>query len=54
MGRLFTVKSVRDVIARDIGADPDMQSRRLDGEIAVELVPQGTLVERIRAGGTGV
>jgi len=42
------------VITSHIGLNPETQSKMISGEIAVELVPQGTLVERIRAGGMGL
>jgi acetate CoA/acetoacetate CoA-transferase alpha subunit len=45
---------VRKIIVSHIGLNPETQKQMLDGEIAVELVPQGTLIERIRAGGYGL
>jgi acetate CoA/acetoacetate CoA-transferase alpha subunit len=54
IGKLVTAKVVRKVIASHIGLNPETQQKMLAGEIEVELVPQGTLIERIRAGGYGL
>lgn len=51
---LLDVRAVRKLIASHIGKSPEAQRQMLAGEIEVELVPQGTLVERIRAGGVGL
>ena len=53
IGKLVTAKCVRRVIVSHIGTNPETQQKMLSGEIEVELVPQGTLIERIRAGGYG-
>ncbi len=54
IGKLVTAKLVRKVIASHIGLNPETQQKMLAGEMEVELVPQGTLIERIRAGGYGL
>jgi acetate CoA/acetoacetate CoA-transferase alpha subunit len=54
VGKLITAGAVRRVIASHIGLNPETQAKMLAGEIVVELVPQGTLVERIRAAGVGL
>ncbi len=54
IGKLITAKLVRKVIASHIGLNPETQQKMLSGEIEVELVPQGTLIERIRAAGYGL
>ncbi len=54
VGHLISGGCVRRLIASHIGLNPEAQARRASGEIDVELVPQGTLVERIRAGGVGL
>ena len=54
IGKLIDARLVRKVIASHIGTNPVTQRQMLAGEIEVELVPQGTLVERIRAGGYGL
>jgi acetate CoA/acetoacetate CoA-transferase alpha subunit len=54
IGKLVSAGAVSRLIASHIGLNPETQSRMLSGEIEVELVPQGTLVERIRAAGVGL
>lgn len=54
IGKLISAHAVRRVIASHIGLNPETQAQMIAGEIEVELVPQGTLVERIRAGGVGL
>jgi len=54
IGKLITADAVRKVIASHIGLNPETQKKMLAGDIEVELVPQGTLIERIRAGGFGL
>lgn len=54
IGKMITAGVVRKVVASHIGLNPETQKKMLGGEIEVELVPQGTLVERIRAGGAGL
>jgi len=54
IGKLIAAKLVRKVIASHIGLNPETQQKMLAGEIEVELVPQGTLIERIRAAGYGL
>src|SRR6185369_395044 len=45
---------VARVITSHIGLNPETQKKMLSGEIQVELIPQGTLIERIRAAGYGL
>lgn len=54
IGKLISAGAVARVIASHIGLNPETQAKMISGEIDVELVPQGTLVERIRAGGMGL
>ena len=54
MGKLIAAHLVRRVVTSHIGTNSETQRQMLAGELAVELVPQGTLVERIRAGGYGL
>ncbi|TDR93489.1 CoA transferase subunit A [Enterovirga rhinocerotis] len=54
IGKLVTARAVSRVVASHIGLNPELQKLMIAGEIEVELVPQGTLVERIRAGGVGL
>ncbi len=53
-GRLIANRQVKKVIASHIGTNPMTGELMNSGEMEVELVPQGTLVERIRAGGYGL
>ncbi|OYW57379.1 MAG: acetyl-CoA--acetoacetyl-CoA transferase subunit alpha [Hyphomicrobium sp. 32-62-53] len=54
VGKLVDAKCVRRVIVSHIGTNPETQRQMFADEITVELVPQGTLIERIRAGGYGL
>jgi acetate CoA/acetoacetate CoA-transferase alpha subunit len=54
IGKLIAAKLVKKLIASHIGLNPETQRQMIAGELEVELVPQGTLVERIRAGGCGL
>jgi acetate CoA/acetoacetate CoA-transferase alpha subunit len=54
IGKLVGAKLLRRAIVSHIGLNPETQRQMLAGETQVELVPQGTLIERIRAGGFGL
>ena len=54
IGKLVSAGLVRKTIASHIGLNPETQQKMIQGTMEVELVPQGTLVERIRAGGFGL
>ena len=54
IGILIAAKRVKKVIASHIGTNPETGRQMIAGEIDVELVPQGTLAERIRCGGAGL
>ena len=54
VGKLIDAGCVRCVKASHIGTNPVTQKKMIAGEIDVELIPQGTLAERIRAGGAGL
>lgn len=54
IGKLISARLVRRLVTSHIGTNPETQQQMLAGEIDVELVPQGTLAERIRAGGHGL
>ena len=54
IGKLISAKLVGKAIVSHIGLNPEAQRQMLAGEMSVELVPQGTLVERIRAAGYGL
>lgn len=54
VGALICAKLVKRLIASHIGTNPETQRQMIAGECEVILVPQGTLVERIRSGGFGL
>jgi acetate CoA/acetoacetate CoA-transferase alpha subunit len=54
IGKLISAGLISRVIASHIGLNPETQQQMIAGKIAVDLVPQGTLIERIRAGGFGL
>ncbi|MBA2718999.1 MAG: CoA transferase subunit A [Chloroflexi bacterium] len=54
MGLLLQNRQVRRVIASYVGENKVFERQALAGEIELELVPQGTLAERLRAGGVGI
>lgn len=54
IGKLIVNKCASKIVVSHIGTNPETQRQMIDGELEVELVPQGTLAERIRAGGVGL
>ncbi|MGZ4488610.1 MAG: CoA transferase subunit A [Nocardioides sp.] len=54
LGRLLMAKRLRRVVASYVGENKEFARQYLHGELEVELTPQGTLAERMRAGGTGI
>jgi acetate CoA/acetoacetate CoA-transferase alpha subunit len=54
IGKLIAAGLVAKVVASHIGLNPEAQRQMIAGKIGVDLVPQGTLIERIRAGGFGL
>ena len=54
LGRLIESIQVKKVIASHIGTNPETGRQMNEKEMEVELVPQGTLAERVRSGGTGL
>jgi len=54
IGKLVSAGLVARAIVSHIGLNPETQQKMIAGEMEVELVPQGTLVERIRAAGVGL
>jgi acetate CoA/acetoacetate CoA-transferase alpha subunit len=54
IGKLIDAGCVARAIVSHIGTNPVTQRKMLDGDMEVELVPQGTLAERIRAAGAGL
>jgi acetate CoA/acetoacetate CoA-transferase alpha subunit len=54
IGKLVDARLLRKAIVSHIGTNPETQRQMIAGELQVDLVPQGTLIERIRAGGFGL
>lgn len=54
VGPLIVNKRVDKLIASHIGTNPETGRQMIQGDLEVELVPQGTLAERVRAGGSGL
>jgi 3-oxoacid CoA-transferase subunit A len=54
LGRLLGAKRLRRMIASYVGENKEFARQYLSGELEVELTPQGTLAERMRAGGSGI
>ena len=53
-GKLITNKQVKKVIVSHIGTNPNTSEQMNSGELEIEFSPQGTLAERVRAGGAGL
>jgi acetate CoA/acetoacetate CoA-transferase alpha subunit len=54
IGKLVRAKLLRSAVVSHIGLNPETQKQMMSGELDVQLVPQGTLIERIRAAGFGL
>lgn len=54
VGKMIVKKQFKKVIVSHIGTNPETGRQMREGELEVELVPQGTLAERVRAGGAGL
>lgn len=54
LGLLLENRQISKMIASYVGENKEFERQYLSGELEVELVPQGTLAERIRAGGAGI
>src|SRR5689334_24142031 len=54
LGVLLRNRQVRKVIASYVGENAEFERQMLAGELEVELTPQGTLAEKLRAGGAGI
>lgn len=54
IGLLLKTRQVRKMIASYVGENAEFERQLLSGELEVELIPQGTLAERVRAGGAGI
>ncbi len=54
LGKLLSAKRIRRTVSSYVGENKEFERQFLTGELEVELVPQGTLAERLRAGGAGI
>src|ERR687889_695768 len=54
LGRLLTAKRLRRMVSSYVGENKEFARQYLAGELEVELTPQGTLAEKLRAGGAGI
>jgi 3-oxoacid CoA-transferase subunit A len=54
IGKLLRTRQVRKMIASYVGENKEFERQYLAGELEVEFCPQGTLAERLRAGGAGI
>jgi 3-oxoacid CoA-transferase subunit A len=54
LGLLLENRQIRKMISSYVGENKEFERQYLSGELEVELVPQGTLAERVRAGGAGI
>ena len=54
IGKLVSAGLIGRTVASHIGLNPETQQQMIAGKMAVDLVPQGTLIERVRAGGFGL
>jgi 3-oxoacid CoA-transferase subunit A len=54
LGLLLKTRQIRKMISSYVGENAEFERQLLSGELEVDLVPQGTLAERIRAGGAGI
>src|SRR6202140_4815534 len=54
MGVLLTTRQVKKVMASYVGENKEFERQVLSGELELELTPQGTLAEKLRAGGAGI
>lgn len=54
LGLLLKNKQIKKMVASYVGENKEFERQVLSGELEVELVPQGTLAEKIRAGGAGI
>lgn len=54
VGKMVVAKMFRKIMASHIGTNKETGRQMMEGETEVELIPQGTLIEQIRAGGFGL
>lgn len=54
LGKLLETKQIKKMIASYVGENKEFERQYLNGELEVELTPQGTLAEKLRSGGAGI
>ena len=54
LGQLLNARRIRRMVSSYVGENKEFARQFLSGELEVELTPQGTLAERMRAGGSGI
>ena len=54
LGKLLKEQRIKRMISSYVGENADFEKQYISGQLEVELTPQGTLAERIRAGGAGI
>jgi 3-oxoacid CoA-transferase subunit A len=54
LGQLLTTRQIKKMIASYVGENKEFERQYLAGELELEFTPQGTLAEKLRAGGTGI
>jgi 3-oxoacid CoA-transferase subunit A len=54
LGTLLTTRQIRKMVASYVGENKEFERQFLAGELELEFVPQGTLAEKLRAGGAGI
>ncbi|MFS1586253.1 CoA transferase subunit A [Acinetobacter radioresistens] len=54
LGKLLATRQIKKMISSYVGENKEFERQYLSGELEVELTPQGTLAEKLRAGGAGI
>ncbi|NMM36074.1 MAG: CoA transferase subunit A [Glaciimonas sp.] len=54
LGQLLTTRQIKKMISSYVGENKEFERQYLAGELALEFTPQGTLAEKLRAGGSGI
>lgn len=54
LGKLLQTKQIKKMVSSYVGENKEFERQYLSGELEVELTPQGTLAEKLRAGGAGI
>lgn len=54
LGKLLATRQIRKMIASYVGENKEFERQYLAGELEIEFTPQGTLAEKLRAGGSGI